>query len=343
MENQIASQAIRSTKCKLPIPGQAARTTRSVVFSTLLAGGAMLVSFVSPVHAGAPMKKSQPGYYRIMVGDYEVTALSDGTTRWSADDVLTGISKEEIGRRLTAAFLGTPLEISINTYLVNTGKKLILIDGGAGNTIDKDSGHLVENLKAAGYEPGQVDEIYLTHMHLDHIGGLSNNGQRIFPNAVVHADRKESAYWLSAKNAATVQRGKRSFTVAPAALQPYIAAGKYAPYDGDAELSPGISSVANYGHTPGHNAYLISSKGQRLLVFGDLVHVQAVQFQLPEVAVGFDADEHEAIADRRRTFDAIADQHELVAAAHISFPGIGHIVKEGNGYRWDPVSYAVPR
>ena len=298
----------------------------------------------SAAHAAAPLQKSQPGYYRLMVGNVEVTALSDGTNSLSANALLDGIGKDEIAKKLNDAFLTDPIETSINAYLVNTGKKLILIDTGAGGTIDKNSGHLVESLKAAGYQPGQVDEIYLTHLHLDHAGGLAKNGKRVFPNAVVRADRKESDYWLSAKNAATALRGgKKSFTVAVEVLRPYIAAGKFAPFDGDSELSPGISSVANYGHTPGHNAYVVSSKGQRLTIFGDLVHVGAIQFQHPEVTIAFDSDAHEAMSDRRRAFDAIADQRELVAGAHLSFPGIGHITKDGSGYRWQPLNYTLPR
>ena len=319
------------------------RTLQPALLSMLIIGGALIASFALSAHAAAPMQKTQPGYYRTMVGDYEVTALSDGTLRLPASQLLAGIGKEDIGKTLEASFLSDPVETSINTFLINTGKKLILIDTGAGNNIGKDSGHVLDSLKAAGYKPGQIDEIYLTHFHQDHVGGLSKNGKRVFPNAIVRADRKESDYWLSAQNAAAAPDGaKHGFAVAAAALQPYIAAGKFVPFDADGELSPGIASVANYGHTPGHNAYLVSSKGQRLLVFGDLVHVGAIQFQRPDVTIGFDSDQHEAMTDRRRTFDAIADQRELVAGAHISFPGIGHIVKDGDGYRWYPLNYGLP-
>jgi glyoxylase-like metal-dependent hydrolase (beta-lactamase superfamily II) len=301
----------------------------------------MLSAVAAPALAAAPMQKTQPGYYRTMVGDYEVTALSDGTNALPASDLLDGLDKPAIRKQLDDAFVSDPVETSINAYLVNTGRKLILIDTGAGGTIDRNSGHLLDSLKAAGYWPAQVDEIYLTHLHLDHAGGLARNGQRVFPNAIVRVERKEADYWTDPANAAkAVGGGKKSFTVAAAVLRPYIAAGRFRPFDGDGELSPGIRSVASHGHTPGHNAYLVSSKGQSLMIFGDLVHVGAIQFPHPEVTIAFDSDEHEAQADRRQVFDAMADQRELVAGAHISFPGIGHIVKDGSGYRWIPLNYA---
>jgi len=291
--------------------------------------------------AAAPIQGTQASFYRFMVGDYEITALSDGTLDIPAEKMLNGISKEDLRTRLAASFLTDPVVTSVNAYLVNTGKKLVLIDTGGGDTMGKSTGHLVASLAAAGYTPSQVDEIYLTHLHLDHAGGLTRAGKRVFPNAVVRADRKESDYWLSARNAATIQTGKRSFEVAPAALRPYIAAHKFLPFDGNTELSPGISSVASYGHTPGHNAYRVTSKDQRLLVFGDLVHVGAVQFAQPEVTISFDADEKEAEGARRKVFETLAASRELVAGAHIPFPGIGHLAKDGTGYRWYPVDYSA--
>lgn len=309
-----------------------------------LALGALSISLVTPAMAAAPINKTQPGYYRVMVGDIEVTALSDGTNGLPAGKLLVGMAKEEINQKLADAFLSDPVETSINAYLVNTGKKLILVDTGAGGLLDKDSGHLLASMKAAGYAPGQIDEIYLTHLHLDHAAGLTHKGKRVFPNAIVRMDKKEADYWLSAENVAKASAiSKEFFTVAQHALKPYITAGKLHPYEGDGELTPGVSSVVNYGHTPGHNAYLVASKGQRLLIVGDMIHVGAIQFAQPDITIGFDSDQHEAMTDRRKVFDAVADERELVAAAHVSFPGIGHIMKEGSGYRWIPINYGLAR
>src|SRR5450830_22261 len=180
----------------------ASRFSRSALLAAVLATSALSVSVVTPAMAEAPIIKTQPGYYRLMVGNIEVTALSDGTNGLPADKLLVGMGKDEINKKLADAFLTDPVETSINAYLVNTGKKLILVDTGAGGLLDKDSGRLLASMKAAGYAPRQVDEVYLTHLHLDHAAGLTSKGKRVFPNAIVRADKKEADYWLSADNMA---------------------------------------------------------------------------------------------------------------------------------------------
>lgn len=294
--------------------------------------------------AQAPMVKTQPGYYRLMLGQFEVTALNDGTTQLAADKLLSGISPAALTQALAGEHLRSPVETSFNAFLINTGSKLILIDAGTGPAFGPDSGHLLQSLKAAGYTPEQVDEIYLTHLHLDHIGGLSDGTTRAFPNAVVRVDKKDADYWLDpVKEAAAADAAKPYFDGAIKVLKPYIAAGKFVPFDRDQVLTPGISSKAEPGHTAGHDNFLIESDGQKLMVVADLIHVGAVQFPHPEVTIGFDSDAKQAASERRTAFDQAAQQGYLVAGAHLSFPGIGHIDKSGNGYRWLPINYSLAR
>ena len=115
-------------------------------------------------------KTMAPGFYRMMLGDFEITALSDGTVNLPVDKILTGIKPAEVNKALAKQGLKAPLETSVNGYLVNTGEKLVLIDAGASNLFGPTLGKLVANLKAAGYTPEQVDEIYITHLHPDHVG-----------------------------------------------------------------------------------------------------------------------------------------------------------------------------
>ncbi len=322
---------------------------RNMLKATLLATALGVIASVGvvgmePAMAAAPMVKTQPGYYRHMVGDFEVTVLSDGTASLPANQLLVGEKADEIDRQLAASFLKSPVETSINAFLINTGSKLILIDAGAGTMFGADSGKLAKSLQAAGYRANQVDEIYLTHLHIDHIGGLLNGSQRAFPNAVVRADKKDADFWLSRENAAAAPKESKSFfDGAVSALQPYVDAGKFKSFSGDTELSPGIRSEANYGHTAGHNSYVISSKGQKLVILGDLIHVAAVQFAKPEITIGFDSDGHEAAEDRRKVFDGVVKSGDLVAGSHLSFPGLGHIAKDGKGYRWYPLNYGPAR
>src|ERR1700761_7288846 len=155
-------------------------------FVTKLAPLAAALAFAAaPAMAAAPLAgTSAPGFYRIMLGDFEVTAISDGTVDLPIDQLLQQ-APAKTDKALARSFLGSPLATSVTGYLVNTRAKLILIDTGAGNLFGPTLGKLLANLKASGYQPEQVDEIYLTHLHPDHVGGLAANGQAAFPNAIV--------------------------------------------------------------------------------------------------------------------------------------------------------------
>lgn len=300
--------------------------------------------FAVPAFAAAPMVKTQaPGYFRMMLGDFEITAISDGTTELPVDTLLQGMKKGEIDSELKKHFVQSPLETSINAFLINTGSKLILVDSGAAGVFGPNTGKFAANLKAAGYQPEQVDEVYITHMHGDHVAGLVVNGQRVFTNAIVRAQKQESDFWLSKENMEKNPAKADFFKGAMASLNPYVSAGKYKPFEGDVELTPGVSSHSGKGHTPGHATYVVQSKGQKLVLIGDLIHVAAVQMDHPEVTISFDSDQKAAAAERRQAFDAAARGGYLIGGAHLQFPGIGHLEKEGKGYEFIPVNYSIPR
>ena len=306
---------------------------------------AACLSFIAAgsAHAAAPMVKTpNPGYYRMMLGEFEITALSDGTVNLPVRDLLTHTAPSATDQALAKAYLKNPLETSVNGYLINTGDKLVLVDTGAAGLFGPTLGNLVTNLKAAGYQPEQVDEIYITHMHADHVGGLMSGDKLAFPNATVRADKQDADYWLSQANldkAATDDKG--FFQGAMASLNPYVKAGKFKAFVGNTDLMPGIKAIVTHGHTPGHSIYAIESKGQKLMLWGDLIHVAAVQFSNPSVTIKFDSDSKTAEAQRKKAFADAAKGGYLAAASHLSFPGIGHIVAAGKGYTWLPVNYSA--
>ncbi|MGV7210193.1 MBL fold metallo-hydrolase [Oxalobacteraceae bacterium A2-2] len=302
--------------------------------AALLAAGAL------SAHAAAPLAKTNaPGFHRIMLGDFEITALSDGTVELPMNQLLKQPAAQT-DKELAQAFLGNPLETSVSAYLVNTGSKLILVDAGAGPLLGPTLGRLLSNLKASGYQPEQVDEIYLTHLHPDHLGGLAASGAAVFPNAVVRADRRDADFWLSKEKMDQAPAdGKSFFQGAMVSLQPYSASQRFQPFDGDTQLAPGVKSTGAYGHTPGHTVYLVESKGQKLLLVGDLIHVGAVQFSHPKVTIAFDSDNNAAMAQRLKTFSQAARDGVLVGAAHLQFPGLGHVTANGQSYRWIPLNY----
>lgn len=295
--------------------------------------------------AGAPMvKTSAPGYYRMMLGDFEITALSDGTVDLPVDKLLTNTQPGKVTTALNQSFLKAPVETSVNAYLINTGNQLVLVDTGAAGLFGPTLGKLIGNLKAAGYQPEQVDAVIITHMHPDHVGGLVAGDQRAFPNATVHADQHDADFWLSqAQMEKAPADAKGFFQGAMASLNPYISAGKFKPFNGNTELVPGIKAQASRGHTPGHSTYVVESKGEKLVLWGDLMHVAAVQFANPAVTIAFDTDSKAAAAQRQKAYADAAKNGYWVAASHLSFPGIGHLRREGKGYRFVPANYSVVR
>jgi len=307
-----------------------------------LAACSIFTALISaPAFAAAPMAKTPaPGFFRIMLGDMEVTAISDGTTDLPVDTLLTHTTKQAVDKALAESFLKSPLETSFNGYVINTGTKLVLIDTGAGNLFGPTLGNFVANLKASGYTPDQIDEIYITHMHPDHVGGLTKDGMAVFPNAIVRADKLEADYWLSAANLEKADPTfKGFFQGAQASLAPYVTAGRFKYFEGNADLVPGIHAHTGKGHTPGHAEYVVESKGQKLVLIGDLIHVGAVQFAHPSVTIAFDTDTVSAEAERKAEFAAAAKEGYLLGGAHLQFPGLGHVAKDGKGYRWIPVNF----
>ncbi|HSC66694.1 MAG TPA: MBL fold metallo-hydrolase [Cellvibrio sp.] len=310
-----------------------------------LAAALVSVTFISGLGSGlataaAPqVKTSAPGYFRLMLGSFEVTAINDGTVELPVDKLLNN-PEPKTHAALADSFLKAPLETSVNAYLINTGEKLVLIDVGAGTLFGPTLGKFVANLRASGYEPAQIDDIYITHLHSDHIGGLVSSNTLAFPNAVVHVDQMDSDFWLSKANLdKAAPDDKIYYTNASAMLTPYQAAKKLSPFTKKTQLTSGIKAVSTAGHTAGHSVYEVESQGQKLWLIGDLIHVAAVQLDHPEVTIAFDSDQKKAAEQRDKIFTQAAKEGILVGAAHIQFPGLGHLRKEGKSYDWIPVNF----
>lgn len=320
---------------------------KSAIAVSLLGAGlafAPAASLVSVAAAAAPMAKTQaPGFYRMVLGDFEVTAISDGTVKLPVKDLLTNTTPAKVDAALKRAAIAYPVETSVNAYLINTGSKLVLIDTGAAGLFGPTLGNLIANLKASGYQPEQVDEIYITHMHADHVGGLMSGGAIAFPNATLRIDKADTDFWLSEANMNAASADSRGFFQgAMSSVNPYVAAGKLKTFEGGVELVPGIRSQATHGHTAGHSIYIIESKGEKLVLWGDLMHVAAVQFDNPAVTIKFDSDSKPAAKERKKAYADAAKGGYLVGVSHVSFPGLGRVRANagGKGYTWMPVNYS---
>jgi len=298
-----------------------------------------LVAAVFLAAAPAPVKTQVPGWVRFATGNFTVTALYDGYLRMNLK-LLHGIDAGSIPPLLAREFVATDdkgMQTAVNAYLIDTGDHLVLVDAGLKGCVGEPLGHMLENLRASGYRPEDVDTVLITHMHDDHVCGLTANGVRVFPNAAVYAAEEEATFWL--ENAATDSKHRRSDRVR-AALAPYQAAGVFHTFKPGAVLLPGVTAMASHGHTPGHTSYLFESGGKALLVLGDIVHAHAVQFPHPDVTMDFDVDQQAAAATRAALFATLAEKGWAVAGAHLPFPGIGHIRRDGKAYAYVPVEYA---
>jgi len=308
----------------------------------LLAALAIFVPGPNAALAAAPEHHDQaPGFFRLKVGDLEVTALYDGTGVFNPD-WLNG-TKTTMDR-VAKALVEDPhmLDVADTGFLVNTGKQLILVDAGAGTWWGGGAmGRLAGSLRSAGYKPEEVDIILVTHLHSDHIGGLTTqDGKRVFPNANVFVAKAESDFWLSPEIAAQAPKDvKPLFESAQAIAAPYIKAGKWHTFSGSEPIVDGMQLVPLPGHTPGHTGYEFSSQGQKILFWGDTIHALRVQLQHPEVTAIFDIDQTVAAATRAEWLAKLAREDVLIAGPHMNFPALGRLREEGSGYSWVPVVF----
>ncbi|KFB99198.1 Zn-dependent hydrolase [Trabulsiella guamensis ATCC 49490] len=291
-----------------------------------------------------PISQQQaPGYYRMMLGDWQITAVSDGTVKIHLDKLLTNISTEKLITQMAKEVMTPLAETSINTFIINTGQQIILVDTGAGALMGDAGGHLVTNLREAGFPPESIDMVLLTHIHGDHSGGVQSKGLPAFPNATVYVDQNDVDWWLNPANSSKVEESQRhTFAESELSMRPVIAAGKLKTFHAPTEIVPGITALPAAGHTPGSVIYRVSNNGENMIFWGDIIHAKAVQMPEPTVAIHFDVDQKKAIATREKVLEDAAKSGDWVAAAHIAFPGIGHIKKaENRGYRWVPVNYSA--
>lgn len=249
------------------------------LFRGLLALGLAVSSL--GLQAAPPVQKTQvPGYYRHTIGSFEVTALYDGYVDLGTP-LLKGLRADQIQSLLARMFIDSSkgVQTAVNAYLVHTGEHLVLVDAGAASCFGPSLGQVLDNIRAAGYQPEQVDTVLLTHLHPDHLCGvLDKAGQAAFPKATLWAAQQDIDFWLDEKTANAAPKDNQPFfRMAMDAVRPYQSAGRLRSFTAGDTLLPGVSVVGTPGHTPGHSSYLFSSGEQKLLVWGDIVHSHAVR------------------------------------------------------------------
>lgn len=294
-------------------------------------------SAASP-QAAQSFRPQVPGVYRFHLGKFQITALSDGTVPLDLHKLLNGATPEQVDALLHDGFAGNPMETSINAYVVDSGSRVVLIDTGAGELFGAVGGKLPASLAAAGYRPDQISDVLLTHIHTDHSGGLTRGGRMMFPNATVHVGEADIDFFLDPANLAK-GLDPHHLEEALKTIEPYRQAGKIKAFSGMTNILPGITAIPTPGHTPGHSFYLVESEGESIEFWGDIMHVGKIQFPRPDVTINFDIDQSAAKAQRLRQFAAAASERKLTAVAHLPFPGLGYLRRQGDGYEWVAAGY----
>lgn len=298
-------------------------------------------SLAAPVPV-SPLNTQAPGYYRMILGKLRITAISDGTVTIPLDKLLTHISAAKLRQQLALDSLTPQTETSINAFVIDNGQQRVLVDAGAGDLFGHNGGHLLENLAAAGYPAETIDAVLLTHIHADHSGGISRQGEPAFPNAQVFVEQKDVDFWLNPANVARVEESqKHTFAESEQTVRPVINAGRLKTFTAPATVFAGIKATSTAGHTPGSVMYRVESEGQTMVLWGDIIHAKAVQMPDPPVAIHFDVDQQQAVKTREWVLKQADQEGYWVAAAHIAFPGLGHVKSDSRGYRWVAANYTT--
>jgi glyoxylase-like metal-dependent hydrolase (beta-lactamase superfamily II) len=322
----------------------------------LLAGaaaiGAAAATGLRPTIANASVPQSgaqAPGFYRYKVGSFECTSINDGARTFPMPDkFVVNVPKEEAAAAGEAAYMPKGMvTVPFNPQLINTGSKLVLIDTGNGVANLEPSkgavGRTLQNLQAAGVDPKSIDVVLLSHLHPDHTNGIRlADGALAFPNAEIMVPGKDWEFWTSEDNAAKAESN--------AMMKNYFAnvkktfAGlesKVTKYEWGKEVAPGITSIATPGHTPGHTSFAVQSGTSKILIQSDVTNIPELFLRNPDWHVAFDVDGDLAQQTRHKFYDMAVAEKMTVVGFHFTFPSIGHVEKDGKGYRlipslWNP-------
>lgn len=298
----------------------------SLMTRRTLLGAAAALPLARAADAAAPMMgPSAATHRRVALGGFEVTTLLAGTMAREDPHSIFGLDVDADTFAQVARDALLPVDAAqffFTPTLVNTGDELVLFDTGL------DAGGITAALEAAGYTADQVDVVVLTHMHGDHIGGLSGAGGPTFANARYIAGATEYDHWAAAGN-----DGFDAKVRPLAERMTMIAPGE--------DAAPGITAVDAFGHTPGHMAYQLESEGKSLLIAADFANHPVFSLEQPDWEVKFDMDKSAAATTRRRLLDMLVAERMPFIGYHMPFPAMGFVEARGDGYGYVPESYQL--
>ena len=309
--------------------------------SATAAAGALGIT--SQAVAKAPLLNAPaPAFYRFKLGTIEATVVSDGPLAiGEPKNTFRGPTPDELNKMMSDQFLPTNnVVLDQNALVINTGDKLAVFETGMSSVKRNDAmGRLVANLKASGIDPNDVDAVIPTHAHIDHIGGImAADGSRNFPNAQIYISQADLEFWTDDKRLGTPAEG--SALAARKNLIPNR--DRIVFYKDGQEVIPGVQAMLTPGHTVGHTSFVVSSGGKSLFLVGDLTH-HVILIEKPQMEVAFDTDPKQGVTTRIKAMDMLAAQRMPALVYHLPFPGIGHLAKQGDGFRYvaEPMQFTL--
>ena len=302
------------------------------------ASGALALMHPGGLLAKAPMiGEPAPYYYRFKFGDAEATIVSDGTLPLGDPHTnFLGLTPQEMDQQLTDNFL--PLSNAVleqNVLILNTGDRLILFDTGMGSLklFGPTTGKLLNSMKQAGIDPKDIDAVVMSHAHIDHCGGcMADDGTRHFPNAQYYIAQADFDFWTDETKvpkdfAVFLETAKKNLLPNRDRMVFFK--------DGE-EFLPGIQAIAAPGHTIGHTIFMITTGGKQLCYIGDLTHHPVLLMKKPLTEFAYDTDPKQAAQSRVKMLTMLAANRIPILAYHFAWPGVGHVAKDGEGFRYFP-------
>ena len=289
---------------------------------------------------GAPTLPT-PGFRKTMVGDIEVIAINDGALRRPlGDEFVRNAPLEQVKSLLASQNLPTDyVDIPFTPYLIVSGNTKFLIDTGFADNGPPTTGKLAANLAAVGLKPTDINNVVLSHFHGDHINGLRNKaGQLVYPNARVHVPSAEHAFWMDDARMEAAPPGMKGAFMAVRRALGNLGGDQLVKFEPGAVIAPGITSIAAFGHTPGHTLFRMDSEGQSFAYVADITNVPSLFARAPDWSVLFDMNPAMARMSRRRVFDMLVKDKMMAGGFHFPFPAFGTMEASGNGYQFKPVA-----
>jgi len=271
----------------------------------------------------------------LMHGKIEVIPLLDGPLPWSLDRIPDPAHRAE-AERLTEKDNPDALTMPVYAFLLKFDDKKVLIDSGSGTLGYDTLGRLPKRLEDVGVGPNEITDVLMTHLHRDHYGGLVNGDRPAFPNANLIIHEPEAAFWLNTDVSAMPERAQRAVEEARRVVELY---GERVRRVGTQEVFPGIRARPSPGHTPGHTCWEVTSEGQILLAWGDVIHVSQIHLSAPHVTMEYDLNPEAALKSRLAILDWVVDNNVTVAGAHLPEPGLWKVVKGEGGCELLPANF----